>query len=267
MYLPGRTFECCGPSAFKAELHGNHRHPSTSLASSVRQPLTTRRVLRIGSPHPSAHSTQALIPTSNMAEAEVQNLNRQLHQTLGSKSLAPAASLLSKAKIALLQLNALIPTPQTPSSHLKLARETLELGALISIREKDPPAFTRYFQQLAPFYALPQSVLSKDGGNESKITGLYLLLLLSMGDYAGFHTSLEGLEATAEEEGRRLEEDAFVQYPIRVERALMEGSYDRVWGETKNSQLPSEEFAVFSEVSYSLGAQTACGSHHLNCGN
>lgn len=192
-----------------------------------------------------------------MAEGEVQNLNRQLHQTLASKSLSSAPSLLSKAKVALLHLNALIPTPKTPQNHLRLARETLELGALISIRQQDQPSFTRYFQQLAPFYALPPSALSKDGGNESKITGLYLLLLLSMGDYAGFHTLLESLEAKAEEEGRRLEDDEFVQYPIRVERALMEGSYDRVWGETKNSQLPSEEFAVFSEVCSPVAGRSA----------
>jgi 26S proteasome regulatory subunit N12 len=39
-----------------------------------------------------------------------------------------------------------------------------------------------------------------------------------------------------------------VQYPIRLERALMEGSYDRVWGETNSERVPSEEFGLFSEV-------------------
>jgi 26S proteasome regulatory subunit N12 len=40
-----------------------------------------------------------------------------------------------------------------------------------------------------------------------------------------------------------------VQYPVRLEQALMEGSYDKVWGETKGERVPSEEFGVFSEVS------------------
>ena len=108
--------------------------------------------------------------------------------------------------------------------------------------------------------------------------GLYLLLLLSQGDYAGFHTLLEGLEVAArgaavmeEEEGKEgggdakmrgagdgregrakdnpLEDDEFIQYPIRLEQALMEGSYDRVWGETKDERVPSEEYKVFSDVS------------------
>lgn len=184
-----------------------------------------------------------------MAERELTDLLKQLHQTLQSKKYQQAGQLLSRAKIALLGLNALIPTEQTPPKHLHLARETLELGAVISIRLKDPVSFTRYFQQLQPFYALPEDKLPRNGGNSSKITGLYLLLLLSDGDYAGFHTLLETLEVAAAQAGRGLEDDAFIQYPIRLEQALMEGSYDQVWRQTKGSSAPSEEFALFSDVS------------------
>lgn len=86
---------------------------------------------------------------------------------------------------------------------------------------------------------------SQDRGQRSKITGLYLLLLLTKGDYAGFHTVLEGLEV---EGSVGAEQDVYVQYPIKLERWLMEGSYDRVWGATKREGVPSEEFGVFSEV-------------------
>ncbi|EON65538.1 hypothetical protein W97_04776 [Coniosporium apollinis CBS 100218] len=189
-----------------------------------------------------------------MAEQDLRNLLKQLHQSLGSHNYTQSTSLLSRAKIALLKLNALIPSPQTSQPHLRLAREALELGALTSIHLKDPESFTRYFQQLQPFYSLPEDVLPREGGNASKITGLYLLLLLSMGDYAGFHTLLESLEvaaAQAREHGRGgkgLEDDVFIQYPIRLEQALMEGAYDKVWGETTSERVPSEEFGVFSEV-------------------
>ncbi|KAF1356493.1 SAC3/GANP/Nin1/mts3/eIF-3 p25 family-domain-containing protein [Delphinella strobiligena] len=184
-----------------------------------------------------------------MAEKEVQETIQQLH-TLSPHSLNNASSLLSRAKLSLLKLNALIPTPQTSTQHLQLAREVLELGALISIRQKDPQAFTRYFQQLQPFYSLPAERWGghdKSRSNQSKVTGLHLLLLLSQGDYAAFHTVIEGLEM-AHGGKQKLEEDAFIQYPMRLEQALMEGSYDRVWGETKGERVPSEEFAVFSEV-------------------
>lgn len=181
-----------------------------------------------------------------MAEKELQDVLKQLHQSLQAHKYQQSTSLLSRAKVALLHLNALIPGPNVSRKHLLLARETLEIGAIVSIRLKDQVSFTRYFQQLQPFYAIPE--LQKDGGNMSKITGLYLLLLLSDGDYAGFHTLLETLEVAAAQSGKGLEEDEFIQYPIRLERALMEGSYDRVWGETKSERVPSEEFGLFSEV-------------------
>jgi hypothetical protein len=181
-----------------------------------------------------------------MAEKELQDVLKQLHQTLQTHKYQQSTTLLSRAKVALLHLNALIPSENTSRKSLLLARETLEIGAIVSIRLKQPESFTRYFQQLQPFYTLPG--LSKEGSNESKITGLYLLLLLSDGDYSGFHTLLETLEVAAAQTGKGLEEDQFVQYPIRLERALMEGSYDRVWGETKSERVPSEEFGLFSEV-------------------
>ncbi|MCJ1399342.1 regulatory particle non-ATPase [Xylographa trunciseda] len=165
------------------------------------------------------------------------------------------ASLLSKAKLTLLHLDALIPGPSTPASLLLLARRVLETGALISIRNQNPDAFTRYYQQLQPFYDLPPSSYSSSSakpseeeavGQRSKVTGLYLLLLLTKGDYAGFHTLLEGLEVQATGEG--LEGDVFIRYPVMLEQWLMEGAYDRVWGAMKGKGVPSEEFAVFSEV-------------------
>ena len=81
------------------------------------------------------------------------------------------------------------------------------------------------------------------------MTGCYLLLLLTKGDYAGFHTVLEGLEVEmGEKAGAGLEADKFIGYPVKLERWLMEGSYDRVWGATKREGVPTEEYGVFSEV-------------------
>ena len=148
-----------------------------------------------------------------------------------------------------------------PASHLQLARRTLEAGALHAIRARDPDAFTRYYAQLQPFYELPSSRYGGEahsGSEREKITGLYLLLLLTKGDYAAFHSVLEGLEgegftaAQVEEDESRTGKHAggkgFVEYPIKLERWLMEGAYDRVWAATKREGVPSEEFALFSDV-------------------
>ena len=184
-----------------------------------------------------------------MSTSALTSILSQLHYNSLSNP-QEISSLLTKAKRQLLTLNALLPSPTTPPHLLSLARQTLETGALLSIRAQDPDAFTRYYQQLLPFYELPDSHFEQGtgSGQRSKVTGLYLLLLLTKGDYAGFHTVLEGLEI--EEAGKGdLDGDEYIQYPVKLERWLMEGSYDRVWGATKRDGVPSEEYGVFSEVS------------------
>ena len=69
---------------------------------------------------------------------------------------------------------------------------------------------------------------------------------------------LEGLEVEAGAGGAGLEGDRYLQYPVMLERALMEGSYDKVWEATRREGgAPGEEFGVFSEVSRNLGLSRA----------
>ncbi|KAI0520863.1 SAC3/GANP/Nin1/mts3/eIF-3 p25 family-domain-containing protein [Xylaria bambusicola] len=184
-----------------------------------------------------------------MAERALQQIISQLK----SHPNAPyneASKLLSKGKLALLQLKAVSPSPSTPSSHLALARDLYEAGALFSIRAKNAEAFTRYVSQLQPFYELAddsESGGSSGGENRNKVTGLYLLLLLTQGRYAEFHSELEAL-GTRARGNEEIERDRYLGYPIKLERWLMEGSYDRVWKATKSREVPSEEYGVFSEI-------------------
>lgn len=181
-----------------------------------------------------------------MADRNLAQILAQLKHS-PSMSYAEANALLSKAKLALLKLNALTPSPNTPAPLLPLARETYEQGALFAIRARNPDAFTRYVQQLQPFYELPASVLAPNLPERNKVTGLSLLLLLTQGRYAEFHTELESL-ANREGGGGDVESDRYLGYPIRLERWLMEGSYDRVWKAMKSSEVPCDEYSVFSEV-------------------
>ncbi|ERT02634.1 26S proteasome regulatory subunit N12 [Sporothrix schenckii 1099-18] len=178
-------------------------------------------------------------------------LTQILSQLKSSRTYPEQAKLLSKAKLALLQLGALTPSltndsgSAVPASVLALARETFEQGALCSIRAQDADAFTRYVQQLAPFYALPGAVLPPNVAERNKVTGLYLLLLLTEGRYGEFHSELESISTR---EGAGSEDDRYLGYPIRLERWLMEGSYDRVWKAMKQGEEPCEEYSVFSEI-------------------
>ncbi|OAA64662.1 proteasome regulatory particle subunit [Niveomyces insectorum RCEF 264] len=187
-----------------------------------------------------------------MAERQLTQLLAQLKT---ARTYADQAKLLSKAKLALLKLNALTPPALSLDSSsgagapstavLALARETFEQGALCSIRAQDADAFTRYVQQLTPFYALPGAVLPPNAPERNKVTGLYLLLLLTQGRYGEFHSELESINTR---EGAGSEDDRYLGYPIRLERWLTEGSYDRVWGAMKQGEVPCEEYSVFSEI-------------------
>ncbi|PYI19689.1 subtilisin-like protein [Aspergillus violaceofuscus CBS 115571] len=184
---------------------------------------------------------------AQMATPDLRTLLTSLHSSLSAHDLEKTTTLLTQAKRTLLQQNALIPTPTTPRDLLPLAREILELGALAAIRQTDAPGFTRYYQQLQPFYDLERD--SRESSSQrSKITGLYLLLLLSMGDSTSFHTVLEGLVEEASLQGRSVEDDPFIKYPVELERNLMEGSYDKVWRETNSERVPGEDFGLFSSV-------------------
>ena len=186
-----------------------------------------------------------------MAEHTLHDLLRKLKSP--STPYETSLSLLSTAKLTLLKAHALTPQPQTSPTLLTLARDVFETGALLSIRAEDSHAFTRYVHQLTPFYELPNERFGGSGtggqGERNKIRGLYLLLLLTQGDYAGFHTELEGLELRSGE-GGKVEDDRYLGYSIRLERWLMEGSYDLVWKAMASGTVPSEEYGVFSNVSF-----------------
>ncbi|KAL7619947.1 regulatory particle non-ATPase [Parahypoxylon ruwenzoriense] len=182
-----------------------------------------------------------------MADRTLQQILTQLRSNPG-QPYAEASSLLSKAKIALLHLHAATPSPGASPSHLSLARDIYEQGALFAIRARNPDAFTRYVAQLQPFYELPpDSSGLAPSADRNRVTGLYLLLLLTQGRYAEFHSELETL-GTREAGAGDIERDRFLGYPVKLERWLMEGSYDRVWKAMKSREVPSEEYGVFSEI-------------------
>ncbi|KAI1385339.1 SAC3/GANP/Nin1/mts3/eIF-3 p25 family-domain-containing protein [Hypoxylon trugodes] len=218
--------------------------PTITVTPTATAPLQSSSSSSI-SPPSSESSTPK--PTT-MADRTLQQILSQLRSNPNAP-YGEASSLLSRAKIALLQLGAATPGPNSTASpqHLSLARDVYEQGALFSIRARNPDAFTRYVAQLQPFYELPST-----SGNEeqrNKVTGLYLLLLLTQGRYAEFHSELETLGTRAKENGSgEIEGDRFLGYPIKLERWLMEGSYDRVWKSMKSREVPSEEYGVFSEI-------------------
>lgn len=175
------------------------------------------------------------------ADAELRTVRNGLISCLRDENYSEASKQLPPAKLFLLKRNALIPSSDVPIPILIGARDILEIGAVVSIHTGDEAGFERYHAQLQPFYE-DSALSSQPSTNRTKVIGLQLLLLLSRNRIADFHAALENL-ATEETE------DEYIQYPVMLERWLMEGSYDKVWHAAQESEAPSAEFALFVKAS------------------
>ena len=117
-----------------------------------------------------------------------------------------------------------------------MCREALEIGALCAVRVKEISLFERHVQQLLPYFY-------DFGLNESPrvfvILGLYLLSLLTRNRISEFHSFVERI-------GYQNLQNIYIQHPLHIERALMEGSYNKVF--QYQQQVPAPEFAIFMEI-------------------
>ncbi|SCU87903.1 LANO_0D00452g1_1 [Lachancea nothofagi CBS 11611] len=180
--------------------------------------------------------------------ASLVDLVRSLNAAFTSGDNDSCQKLLSPIKIELIKNNLLVPDLARAKNNegylndLESSRKILEIGALCSVRNRDFESFQSFFSQLRVFYFSNVSKL-EESENRSELISLYLLILLSQGDVTRFHSELEFL-------GKRLgnlEEDAFLSYPIKVEKWLMEGSYQRAWDLLKN-ESKVEEFNIFTQT-------------------
>ena len=108
--------------------------------------------------------------------------------------------------------------------------EMLEIGAMIALHLGDLAGFERHAVQAQSVYRTLNASLSE---RAAVITGLYLLMLLSMGRTGEFHTELECLSSATK--GHQA-----VQYALGLEKAIMEGNLSSL-----QAPLPYPEFGVF----------------------
>lgn len=116
--------------------------------------------------------------------------------------------------------------------------QVLESCALLAVRTNDIPAFSRFYSQLEPFYALSRSHSTL----RPRIVSLLLLSHLSQNRIGGFHTVLEKL-ASANDEVLTSSE---VAYTTELETALMEGSFAKIW--RKREEMPSKDYIALLDT-------------------
>ncbi|KAL5112152.1 hypothetical protein TcWFU_005462 [Taenia crassiceps] len=105
---------------------------------------------------------------------------------------------------------------------LLIARDTLEIGAILSLEKRDMSAFERYMSQLKCYYC-DYKVNLPDSPYKYELFGLNLLRLLAQGRLAEFHT-----------------------HPLSMEQYLMEGSFHKVF--LSKGNVPSERYNYFIDI-------------------
>ena len=177
-----------------------------------------------------------------MADIEqATSMYKQLQNAWDSGTVVAVGQLLPQMKIMLLNLSFLPSSTQTSSldpRELVLARNTLEIGALWSIQNRDIPSFQRYVAQLKCYY-FDYGLLLPDSAYKYQILGLNLLSLLAQNRLAEFHTEMELLSVNEQK-------NIYIKYPIRLEQFLMEGSFHKVFLDKGN--IPAENYSFFIDI-------------------
>jgi len=157
------------------------------------------------------------------------------------ETLTRMQSLLTQLKIALMQFQ-LTPPFTGPEAltkqQLRMARDTLELGALAALRARDVESFERQITQLK-LYWTDLATFLPDSDQRLPLLGTYLLGLLANNKIADFHTELELLPLP-------LQNNQYIKYPIQLEQHLMEGAYNKILDAKQH--MPLRLFAFFLDI-------------------
>jgi 26S proteasome regulatory subunit N12 len=140
---------------------------------------------------------------------------------------------------------------------LIISRSILEIGALSFINSAKFDKFQQIIDSLKTFYFNEESKELAKSTKKNKLLSLYLLLLLSNGDFVRFYTELENYTFKL----ANIENDLFLKYPITLANWLLEGYYDKVLkvlsapsssNELSESKSKLKEFQIFDEILISI---------------
>lgn len=152
---------------------------------------------------------------------------------------AECKKIFSQLKLLLVKFKTIPPFPEenlpTIRKHLGFARETYELGAFLSVEQKDESSFERYVEYLKTYYNDYKDLLMESHW-KWPILGLHLMALLAQNRIAEFHTELELVPFEHQHKQH------YISFPVELERWLMEGSYNKVLSATSNVPLPVFRF-------------------------
>ncbi|KAH3900797.1 related to 26S proteasome regulatory subunit RPN12 [Saccharomycodes ludwigii] len=180
---------------------------------------------------------------SNLTE-----LTTNLKTALDLNNFIACEELLPSIKLELIKHGLLVPDLHKAKDNISYAndliisRSIIETGALASVNLGKFEAFENYFSQLRPFYFSTDITALNTSTYKNKLISLYLLYLLSKRDITRFHEEIEYLSKRI----TNMEDDEYLSYPIKVEKWLMEGNYQKA----RNLLLLSENNGSSSESGF-----------------
>lgn len=182
----------------------------------------------------------------------LQKLTGELYQLFENEKYIQCQKVLTPIKVELIKHNLLVPLESNTQNKdqlndLKIAERILEIGSLSTLLSNDYQGFENYFGQLKPFYSNTKLHGSEINTDCTKIISLYLLYLLSQGSISKFHVELEYIFNTRQ---YNIEKDSYLQFPINLERNLMEGNYNKIWKllNESDNKLPCKEYKHFIDT-------------------
>lgn len=116
-----------------------------------------------------------------------------------------------------------------------IARGVFEYASLLSVKADDMRSFERHIAQVKAYY-LDFRALLAESPHRHLLLGLNLLHLLVENRLGDFHAEMELL-------GEDDFKNPLVQFPVRLEEWLMEGSYNKIL--STSSETPSPLYAPF----------------------
>lgn len=124
---------------------------------------------------------------------------------------------------------------RSKAQHLML-RDTLEIAAQLNLNKNDIKGFQRHYEQLKLYYFDQPREDIEESPSMRQLSGLYLLSLLAENRIGAFHCEIELLAPEL------LENDIYIAHPVKLERNLTEGSYEKIFAASHN--VPAEQYKV-----------------------
>lgn len=179
-------------------------------------------------------------------------LTLELYSLFDSEQYDKCKQLLPPIQVELIKNNLFTPTAAATATadginDLTISQRIFEIGALLLLLAHDYPNFENFFAQLRPFYADSKLHPNREIDTDTtKNILLYLLYLLLQGWTLKFHVELEVLYNLDRYD---VDHDRYLQFPIALERHLMEGNYIKIWKLLKlENEVPCKEYTHFIDT-------------------